>query len=157
MVAWLVTWEWDSTTNEVQNPIVSVLDYRRSTAQIRIYLEYLWIHHSRSLDGLAKWAKHDSRAPQVRGRHIEEEFTHPDGTTEIRYARSAWDLRIGTDPYLRARLVDDLEVDKEDDTETMFWRERKPGETWNDRPKKNPDEELKSHTREYPQPLWTTQ
>lgn len=155
MVAWLITWEWDNPQNEVENRIVSILNYRRSPPQIRKYLEFLWVHHSRSLYGVASWAAHRSSPPAIRGDIVEEKFEGPYGTIESRTEQSSWDLEIGTDPYLRARVVDDLRVDIQEIGETIFWRERQPSRKWNERPKADTDAKLKSYTRKSRGPLHT--
>ena len=156
MVAWLITWEWDNPQNEVENRIVSILNYRRSPPQIRKYLEFLWVHHSRSLYGVASWAAHRSSPPAIRGDLIGENLEGPYGTI-ARIEQSSWDLKIGTDPYLRARLVDDLRVEKQEAGETIFWRERHPGRAWDERPKPDATAKPTSCTRTSHRPLHTAQ
>jgi len=136
---------------------VAVLNYRRSPRQIIRYLKFLWVHHSRSLYGITSWASHNSDPPPIWGDFIEEKFERPDGTAGTNTNESMWDLKIGVDPYLRARIVDDLRVEYQEIEETVFWRERPPGSVWNERPKAYRNAEIKSYTRQSRSPLHTRQ
>ncbi|HEV7395059.1 MAG TPA: hypothetical protein VGN86_01005 [Pyrinomonadaceae bacterium] len=57
MGAWLVTWEWEGNHARVKNSIAAILNYRRSSEQVREIVELIYANETYSLSGRLTYAK----------------------------------------------------------------------------------------------------
>jgi hypothetical protein len=112
IVAWLITWEWIGDHAKVENKIATILNYRLSADSVREIMEQIYIDHYTSLPERVAYAK--------------DKKNHPYPAQSARVDGVPWSGRIycGRNPYLYARLVDDLhaDVDKSGE-ETLTWKE----------------------------------
>ena len=114
MGAWLVTWEGTGDHAKVENKIVTVLNYRRSPVNVRMIVEQLYADRVYNLSELLEYAKKKKNCPYPAKFYVMK-------------GGGAWSSRItcGHNPYLYARLVDDLRVtEDEGGKESLSWKER---------------------------------
>lgn len=112
--AWLVTWEWCGEHAKVENPIAEILDPRLSARQVRDLID-LRYNQDASLSEKMAWRLRKCSQP------YRAEFQTIEGVP--------WEGEIicGHNPYLRARLVDELIVTKDGEgREIASWRDRYP-------------------------------
>jgi hypothetical protein len=113
IAAWLITWEWIGDHAKVENKIAAILNYRLQDDTVRGIMERIYINNYTSLSERVAYAKSKKNHPYPAQVHKSEGVP--------------WSGRIycGRNPYLYARLVDDLhvEVDKSGE-EQLIWQER---------------------------------
>jgi len=111
--AWLVTWEWIGDHAKSEEKVASVLDARLSGARVREFVEFLYVSQNSSTGEKIAWARNKKLNPYP------ARFGALDGIE--------WQGQIecGHNPWLFARLVDDLamEVDAQGH-EKVTWKER---------------------------------
>ncbi len=115
--AWLVTWEWAGEHARRENPIAAFFRPQLSGARVRELVEFIY---------LSEYTPGD-RLYFTPGRNpYRAEFG--------KLAGVSWQGEIicGHNPWLRARLVDDLLIYRgEDGKEKAVWNERaKPDVSW---------------------------
>ena len=119
IVAWLITWEWIGDHAKVENKIATILNYRLAEDTVREVMERIYIDNYTSLGERVAYAKNKK--------------SHPYPAQSDRVNGVPWSGRMycGRNPYLYARIVDDLHVKiDENGEETLIWKERP-------RPKRN--------------------
>ena len=117
MKAWVVTWDWMGDHAAVEDPVVEVLSARTSAEKVRRYVELRYIEKTASLREKLSYARYNQ--PQK----------PPYPAVLERVGGVHWLGRItcGHNPWLLARLVDDLRVEVgEDGEDVLRWTERPP-------------------------------
>ena len=110
--AWLVTWEWSGSHAARQGKIVEILDPRIWPEQVRQIVELLY-HREASLSEKVAWRLRKRRHPRP------AEFTRLHG------AKWEGEITCGHNPWLCARLVDNLIIKTDElGRETASWTDR---------------------------------
>lgn len=105
MKAWLITWEWFGNHAAVDEKVVDILSARRSAEWVREYLGRLYaVHHSSPTEMMRCAAYSNPESPRYPARYVHI----ADG--KISYAGR---IHCGDNPYLFARLVNNLEIDQD--------------------------------------------
>jgi hypothetical protein len=119
MKGWLVTWEWSGQHAKRDDTVAAIFDSRLGVERIREYVEFLYATENYTLREQMTWAR------DRKNNRYPAQFGTLNGVP--------WEGEIicGHNPYLRARLVDDLSVEVE--------AEGKEKATWKERPKPNTD------------------
>ena len=110
--AWLITWEWSGHHAEQQDKVVEILDPRISPERVREIVELIY-HREASLNEKVSW------------RLRKREQVYPAEFTRIEGVKWTGEIICGHNPWLRARLVDNLVI--ETDTqgkEIASWKDR---------------------------------
>ena len=111
MKAWIIT--WDNAQGTGDDSVVMVLNGRMGTKRVRWYVEMMYIEKMSS-----DAEKYDSARPKKRRR-----IAFP--AEETRTINGEAHIHCGHNPWLFARLVDDLRVEIDDDgVEMLKWKER---------------------------------
>ena len=113
MKAWLTTWEWDGEHAKVDNRIAAILDSRTSAIRVRELVDFIYVNEFGSLAERLAYAKNKKNNPYP------AEFVLMEGIP--------WEGEIqnGGNPFLRARLVEDLHIEDDGSPEgNLVWRER---------------------------------
>ncbi len=106
MVAWLVTWDWNGDYARVEQPIVTFLNYCLAPERVREIVEPLYMNSKYSFSERLPWTKRKKDNP------------YP-GVIE------RWMITCGHNPWLHARLVNDLKIEIDSNgKETVTWNER---------------------------------
>lgn len=118
--AWLVTWEWSGDHAKPAEKVVAIFNPRLGAERVRELVELLYIQSGASLDEKLSWAVDRSRNP------------YPAQFGSLNGAPWQGEIHCGHNPWLFARLVDDLWVATgEDGTQEAHWSERpKPDMSW---------------------------
>jgi hypothetical protein len=113
--AWLVTWEWMG--DHAKRPDKVAEDPRLPAERVRRIVELLY-HREASLSEKVDWRLRHNRQPYP------AKFMHIEGTQWL------GNIYCGDNPWLFARLVDDLEVESDGQgNEKATWKDRyKPRE-----------------------------
>ena len=98
MKAWLVTWEWMSDHAERDDKIAAVLNSRLSTPRVKELVEFLYLTECYPVSEQMAFAQRRRDNP------------YPARYEET---KSGSLISCGHNPYLRARLVDDLTVESD--------------------------------------------
>ena len=110
--AWLVTWEWTGDHAKPQNKIADIFDPRLPPEKVRQLVELLY-HKDALLSEKVSWRLR--KRPQV----YPAEFTRLEGV------QWTGEITCGHNPWLRARLVDNLIVERDEmGNETATWTDR---------------------------------
>ena len=108
--AWLVTWEWCGEHAKRDNPFAAVLNPRFSSRKVCEIVEFMY--------RLAEYSPSDQAGYVRNGKPNHRATT--DRTVDGRMQ-----IHCGHNPFLRARLVDDLIVERDaEGKETASWKER---------------------------------
>ena len=111
--AWLVTWE--STAPLDRNPVAAVFRPQLSAEKVRQIVEVLYANSEYTDSEKIRWAIKAKENP------------YPAEFAGIGGARWQGQIHCGHNPYLFARLVDELRVENRDDgSEETIWEERPP-------------------------------
>ncbi len=111
MRAWLVTWEWVGDHAKREDKIAAIFDPRLSPERIREFVEIIYLFEYSSLSDRLAYARH-----KVNDRYIAK-FMDKGGVSW----RSG--IHCGDNPFLLARLVDDLKVERDEQgKEKATWR-----------------------------------
>ena len=106
MKAWLVTWVWAADAAALADEIAAILPPRWSRDRVADVVEFLYALTTSSPTELAAYARNRSNNP------YQAELQN--------FGR----ISCGANPFLYARPVSDLTIDKSDDRlETICWRE----------------------------------
>src|SRR2546426_3476002 len=107
MKAWLITWEWTGEAAAVADRVVGVLNPRWTVKRVSEIIEFLYIECTSTLAEIAMYARNSDNNPYRAKRDFNGQIT------------------CGQNPWLWARLVDDLEITADDQTriERVTWRE----------------------------------
>lgn len=118
--AWLVTWEWCSEHAKRDDKVAAIFNPRLGAERIREYVQFMYASESYTLSERMDWALDKTKNPYP------AQFGTLDGVS--------WQGQIicGHNPWLEARLVDDLSVEVEPEgKEKPTWKERpKPDISW---------------------------
>ncbi|HEY7314013.1 MAG TPA: hypothetical protein VH643_31980 [Gemmataceae bacterium] len=110
---WLVTWEWAGDHAAVNEKIVAILDYRRSSKQMLQIVELLYINSTSSVQEKVSYARNRKKNP------------YPAKYGYLGNIPWMGEIYCGHNPYLHARRVDNLKVTIDEDmNETVSWDER---------------------------------
>jgi hypothetical protein len=113
MVAWLITWEWIGNHAKVENKIAAILNYRLSSDTVREIMEQIYINNYTSLGERVAYAKNKKNHP------------YPAQSDRINGVPWSGRMYCGHNPFLYARIVDDLCVNVDENREeTLTWKER---------------------------------
>ncbi len=114
IAAWLVTWEHAGDHAKPKRLIAAVLSPHWSGERVRAHVEWLYANESYSLRERIAYARRKSFNP------------YPARFLSVRGV--PWEGRIfcGHNPYLYARLVDDLRAADHSDETQVTWKERTP-------------------------------
>ena len=113
IAAWLVTWEWAGDHAKVDEPVVAVLNYRLGSARVRDFVERLYVALKYDVEEKIALGK------QPTSNSYPAQFMTAGGVD--------WEgqIQCGHNPYLFARLVDNLRVERcENRRERVRWNER---------------------------------
>ena len=113
MAAWLITWEWMGNHAKVDNEVAAILNYRFSGEKVRQIVDLSYVNSQYSLRERIAYAKNKQDNPYPAQFH--------------RLGGVPWLGRIhcGHNPYLYARLVDNLCVNVNNEgEEELTWKER---------------------------------
>jgi hypothetical protein len=118
--AWLVTWEWSGDHAKVAEKVVAIFNPRIGGERIRELVELLYIQSGASLAEKLSWAVDRADNP------------YPAKFGSLNGVPWQGEIECGHNPWLFARLVDDLWVEAgEDGKEGARWKERpKPDLRW---------------------------
>lgn len=112
MAKWLVTWEWTGEHARVDEKVAAILDSRIGSERVRQTVELLYVNARYSLgERLAYAAKKFNPYPAEYGT----------------LGGAGWlgQITCGHNPWLKARLVDNLKVERgPDGKEQITWTER---------------------------------
>ena len=106
MVAWLITWEW----LEEKEEIAAILNYRTSPEKVREIVELLYVNEYLIEEEKIAYAKNKKNTP------------YPAEFERIRGERWLGRIFCGPNPFLYARMVDDLKIEKT--SGKIIWKER---------------------------------
>jgi len=110
--AWLVTWEWAGDHAKRPDKVAEILDPRLPPERVRRIVELLY-HREASLSEKVSWRLRHKTQPYP------AEFVTLEG---LPYQG---EITCGHNPWLRARLVDDLTIERgADGKETATWKDR---------------------------------
>ena len=110
--AWLVTWEWMGEHAKRRDKVAEILDPRLSGAKVRGIIELLY-HHEASLSEKVAWRLRRQRQP------------YPAEFVKLEGMPYEGEISCGHNPWLRARLVDDLSIVRDEHgKEKATWRDR---------------------------------
>jgi hypothetical protein len=119
MKAWLVTWEWCGTHAKRADKIAAVFSPRLGAERIRALVEFLYMQDQYTVGERMAFVLRNRPNP-----YPAEFGSAPDGVP--------WTGQVscGHNPFLQARLADDLSVECDlDGNEKVTWKERpKPWE-----------------------------
>jgi hypothetical protein len=119
MKAWLVTWEWTGDHAKRPTKVAEVLDPRFPPERVRRIVELLYAHETYTLAERIAWCLLDKKKNPYPAKFVELEGLPWSGQ-----------IHCGHNPFLVARLVDDLVVKTDaQGRETATWKDRhKPSE-----------------------------
>ena len=107
MKAWLVRWSWIGDHAAVANPIVTILSARTGFRDVQKYVERRYIEASASLDEKLSYALYNNPQQPAYPAQLEQGRVH-----------------CGDNPFLEARVVDELRVVEDaDGNEVLNWTE----------------------------------
>jgi hypothetical protein len=110
--AWLVTWEWSGNHAARHDKVVEILDPRIWPERVREIVELLYYREA-SLSEKATWRLRERRHP------------YPAEFTRLHGAKWEGEIICGHNPWLHARLVDNLIIQTDDyGKETASWTDR---------------------------------
>jgi len=113
IVAWLITWEWIGYHARVENKIAAILNYRLAEDTVREIIERIYINDYTSLRERVAYARNKKNHP------------YPAQNDRVNGVPWAGRMYCGRNPYLYARIVDDLCVSvDENGEEKLTWKER---------------------------------
>ncbi len=113
MRAWLITWCWIGDHAAVDDPVVAFLSARTAPEGVRRYVERRYIDEKASLREKLSYARWNRQKPAYPA-----EFYRLEGVTYM------GQIRCGHNPWLYARLVDDLRAEMDaDGNDVPKWTE----------------------------------
>jgi hypothetical protein len=118
--AWLVTWEWAGDHAKPADKVVAIFNPHFGGGRVRELVEILYMQSMASLSERVSWALDRSRNP------------YPAQFGRLDNVPWGGEITCGHNPWLLARLVDDLTVEADaDGKEHATWKERpKPDLSW---------------------------
>jgi hypothetical protein len=113
MKAWLVTWESDGEHAKVDEPVVALLNSRRSAEQVREIVELLYVNQTYSFSERLAYAKNKTKNP------------YPATWGNLDGHQWTGEVYCGHNPFLYARIVDNLQVQlNSTGDEKLTWNEQ---------------------------------
>ncbi len=112
MNAWLITWEWIGDHAEVEDPIAAIINYRRSSEYVREVTEFLYVNSQFSLGERVGYAKTKATNP------------YPASYDTMDGEPLGGRIHCGHNPYLYARMVENLHAEVDESGEQLRWQER---------------------------------
>ena len=118
--AWLVTWEWSGNHAKRDCNVAAVFNPRFKVERIREYVEFLYATEFYTLSERVACARNKTNNP------------YPAVPGSLNGVQWEGEIICGHNPFLRARLVDDLNIEVESEgKEKPTWKERpKPDLSW---------------------------
>ena len=117
MKAWLITWKWAGDHAAEDDPVVAVLSARTSAKDVRKYVERLYVEKTASLAEKLSYARYNQ--PQ--------ELPYPAEFGQVGGLRYQGEITCGHNPWLHARLVDDLRIEADaNGNDVPRWTEIRP-------------------------------
>jgi hypothetical protein len=114
MKAWLVTWEWCGDHAKREDKVAAIFNPRLSGDRVRELVEFIYLSAMYSLRERADYARDKKR----HNLYPAEFGTTPEGVTWV------GEIVCGHNPYLQARLVDDLKIESDPEgIERATWKE----------------------------------
>lgn len=109
---WLVTWDWVGDYAKPDHKIVAVFNLRWSPSMVREYVEFLYANSEYS--------------PSERISYSQKRFNpYPAEFSRVRGVAFSGVIKCGHNPWLYARIVDNLHIVEEPDgTERLAWSDR---------------------------------
>ena len=115
MTGWLLTWEWIGDHAKKDKPFITVLNYRRSSEYVRKFVEQLYAIYYYSDQEILALARNKENNP------------YPAEFNAIKGVTWAEQITCGHNPFIFARLVDDLKFETDQEgNEVLKWDERPP-------------------------------
>ncbi len=110
--AWLITWEWIGQHAKRPDKVAEILDPRLPPERVRQILELLY-HRDALLGEKISWRLRKQRQP------------YPAEFVKVEGLPWSGQIHCGHNPWLFARLVDDLQVVRDDNgNEKATWKNR---------------------------------
>ena len=107
-MAWLVTWEWASDHAKRDDKIAAILSPRWSPDRVRQYVEWIYVNSYYTLSERIAYAKNRNSNP------------YP-----AKFNGCQDQIYCGHNPFLFARMVDDLvAIEQTDGEEKVTWKRR---------------------------------
>lgn len=105
MQAWMIRWDWTGDAASIADSVVGILNFRTSKKRMMEIVEFLYAQHTANVSELAAYARRRSNMPY----RAESDFNCR--------------IRCGSNPFLCAEIVTDLEVTSDPVTgiETITW------------------------------------
>lgn len=110
--AWLITWEWIGEHAAVDKKIVAVINYRRSSSYIKDMVEQFYISIKYNTREKAACAKDSHANP------------YPAHYGNLRGVPWHGRITCGHNPYLYARLVSNVRLERKGNDSIVVWDER---------------------------------
>ena len=98
MRAWLITWCWIGDHAAVDDPVVAILNARTGAEEVRRYVERRYIEETASLREKLSYARYKKPA-------------YPAEFERMKGVSYTGQIHCGHNPWLYARLVDDLRAE----------------------------------------------
>jgi hypothetical protein len=113
ITAWLVTWQWVGDHAKPERKIAAILNPHWSPDRVREYVEFMYVNSHYSISERIAYAKNRSFNP------------YPAKFACVNDIPWNGQITCGHNPWLFARLVDNLAATGEpDDEEKVVWTER---------------------------------
>jgi hypothetical protein len=114
MKAWLVTWEWCGEHAKREDPLAAIFDPRYSGERVRELVGFIYRSAMFTLSEQAEYARNKKHNPYP-----------PEFGRTLDNIPWSGEIICGHNPFLRARLVDDLVIERNTEgKETASWKER---------------------------------
>jgi hypothetical protein len=111
--AWLVTWEWCGDHAAVSDKVAEILDPRMPSERVRQIVELLY-HREASLSEKVAW------------RLLKRNQPYSADFVDIEGVKWEGQVMCGHNPWLLARLVDDLKIETDvQGRDSATWRDRR--------------------------------
>ena len=112
--AWLVTWEWAGDHAQRCDKVAAIFNPRWSAQRVREFVEFIYLSDYTLSERLV-YAVHKRRNPYL-----------------ATFGPTTGEIHCGHNPWLYARCVDDLTVERDaNGKEMVTWKERpKPNLSW---------------------------
>lgn len=111
MRAWLITWEGSGSHSKLERPIAAILNCRYSPERVRRFVEQMYIYQTSTVDEQIIYAKNKKKNP------------YPAYYETYKGADISWQIFCGPNPYLHARLVENLHLEADENQRQLTWKE----------------------------------
>lgn len=105
--AWLVTWEWSGDHAKRPDKVAAIFNARWSAQRVRKFVEFIYLSEYPLSERLT-YSVHKNQNPYL-----------------ATFVPTTGEIHCGHNPWLHARCVDDLMVERDaSGKETAWWNER---------------------------------